>query len=207
MARWLMAGALLAAVVTGVVVMAQENKMSTQKVSSGMATAVFAGGCFWCMESEYHGIPGVLSTTVGFTGGTVENPSYEAVSAGGTGHVEALQVTYDPTVVTYAQLVDIFWGNVDPFDDQGQFCDKGEQYKAALFVGNSAERAVAEASAKAIAEKFKRVVATQILPVQKFWPADEKHQAFHQKNPLRYKYYRWGCGRDGRLEELRRGGA
>ena len=165
-------------------------------------TAVFAGGCFWCMEEAFDKVPGVLATTSGYTGGQVENPTYQAVSAGGTGHYEAVEVEYDPAKVTYEELLDVFWKNVDPFDPIGQFCDKGDSYKSAVFVANEEERGLAETTKKSIEERLKQPVATEILSEQAFYPAEDYHQDYYEKNPARYQYYKWGCGRAQRLEEI-----
>jgi len=166
------------------------------------ATAVFAGGCFWCMEGPFDAIPGVVATTSGYTGGTKANPSYEEVSAGTTGHRESLEVTYDPSKVSFEKLLDVFWRNVDPFDGTGQFCDHGPQYRSAIFVRDASERKAAEDSKKAIETRLGRAVATEILPAATFWPAEEYHQDYHEKNPVRYRFYRYSCGRDARLEEI-----
>ncbi|MCI5066724.1 peptide-methionine (S)-S-oxide reductase MsrA [bacterium] len=166
--------------------------------------AVFAGGCFWCMEPPFDKKKGVLETISGYTGGKIANPTYSEVTGKNTGHYEALQVRYDPQVVSYEELLEIFWRNIDPFDGEGQFCDRGPQYRAALFVADAEERALAEAS---LAEKKEELrsrgsVATVILPLSKFYPAEEYHQNYYQKNKLRYAYYRKACGRDKRLEEV-----
>jgi len=166
------------------------------------ARAVFAGGCFWCMEAPFDKLPGVLSSTSGYTGGQVKNPTYEQVSAGSTGHAEAVQVLYDPKRITYAQLLEVFWHNIDPFDKSGQFCDKGSQYRSAIFYGNEEERRAAEESKQRVEQRFGRPVATQIVAAGAFYPAEEYHQDFYRKNPGRYQQYRQGCGRDRRLKEL-----
>lgn len=168
------------------------------------AVAVFAGGCFWCTEADFDKIPGVLSTTSGYIGGHVENPTYEEVSYGATGHAEAVQVRYDPGKVTYAQLLEAFWPTIDPLTANAQFCDKGSQYRSAIFYGNAEEQRQAEAS-KAALEKSGRLpgpVVTEIVPATTFYPAEDYHQDYHSKNPIRYNYYRHGCGRDDRLEQL-----
>jgi methionine-S-sulfoxide reductase len=169
-----------------------------------LAKAVFAGGCFWCMEPPFDKLEGVVATVSGYTGGRVENPSYEQVSAGVTGHIEAVEVAFDPAVVSYERLLEVFWRNVDPVDDGGQFCDRGEQYLAAIFVADEAQRRRAEESL-ASAARAKRVpgpVATRILPAATFYPAEEYHQDYYRKNPLRYEFYRLRCGRDRRLDEV-----
>lgn len=171
-------------------------------IPSTARTAVFAGGCFWCMQPQYDNMPGVVKTSVGYSGGTVPNPTYEQVVSGKTGHKEVIQVTYDPAKVSFVQLVDTFWENIDPLDARGQFCDKGEQYAAAIFVADDAERSVAEASLKRVEAKLGQKVATQILPAMPFYPAEDYHQSFYLKNQLRYKMYSLGCGRDARLEDI-----
>ena len=168
------------------------------------ATATFAGGCFWCMEPPFEKIPGVLSVTSGYTGGSVKKPTYEQVSAGGTGHAEAVQVVYDPSKVGYEKLLDVFWHNVDPLTRHAQFCDHGDQYRSAIFVHDDTQQRLAEASKQALeaSKRFDRPIVTQIVRATEFWPAEEYHQKYHSKNPIRYKYYRWNCGRDQRLREL-----
>ncbi len=169
-----------------------------------VATATFAGGCFWCMQVPFEQLPGVLTTTAGYTGGRVEHPSYEQVSAGGTGHVEAVQITYDPARVAYTDLLDVFWHNVDPLNAAGQFCDIGPEYRGIIFVHDQAQRTAAEASKRALeqSKRFDRPIVTEIVAASVFWPAEEYHQRYHEKNPVRYRYYRWNCGRDQRLHEL-----
>ena len=164
------------------------------------ATAVFAGGCFWCMESDYQDQKGVSDVVSGFTGGTLQNPTY---SGNHQGHFEAIEVTYDPSVISYQQLLDLFWVNIDPFDNAGQFCDKGFSYRSAIFPGNARERELAENSQAAVAEQFPDAeVHTEIRDASKFWPVEEYHQDYYLKNPVRYKYYRWNCGRDQRLKQI-----
>ena len=165
-------------------------------------TAVFAGGCFWCMEKPFDALSGVISTTSGYTGGHVKSPTYEQVSAGGTGHMEVLQVVYDPSRVDYATLLDTFWKNIDPLDDTGQFCDKGEQYKSAIFYQNEVEKKIAEKSLDDMAKKLDAQIATKIIKGEEFYAAEKYHQNYHMKNPIRYKFYRSTCGRDKRLKEL-----
>jgi len=166
------------------------------------ASAVFAGGCFWCMQSEFDSQPGVLKTVAGFTGGHVDHPTYEQVSTGKTGHREAIEVLYDPKKVSYAKLLQVFWNNIDPLDAAGQFCDKGEQYKAAIFIGSAEEKAEAEASAKAMGKKLGKPVVTDILPRRTFWPAAEDHQEFYKRHAEAYQRYRQACGREQRLKAL-----
>lgn len=178
-------------------VFAQEKSLEENKI------AIFAGGCFWCMEPPYDALPGVMSTTSGYSGGQIENPAYEDVSKGITGHSEVVQVTYAPTLISYEKLVEVFWRNIDPFDKEGQFCDKGNQYKAVIFYGDEREKQLAEASKQAVAAKFSdQKVVTEIRPVQKFYPAEEYHQNYYLINPKRYKFYRYTCGRDKRLAEI-----
>jgi peptide-methionine (S)-S-oxide reductase len=165
-------------------------------------SAVFAGGCFWCVEEAFDKVPGVVATTSGYTGGSLANPTYEQVSGGGTGHYEAVKVDYDPAKVSYAELLDAFWHNIDPFDARGQFCDKGSQYQSAIFVGGPEEAALAKASKEKVAAKFNMPVQTKILPAQAFHPAEGYHQNFHVTNAARYKFYKFGCGRAQRLQQL-----
>ncbi|MGQ9369116.1 peptide-methionine (S)-S-oxide reductase MsrA [Azospirillum sp. ST 5-10] len=166
------------------------------------AEAVFAGGCFWCMEPPFDKMAGVLSTTSGYTGGTVADPSYKQVSAGGTGHQEAVRVRYDPDKVSYAALLEVYWRNVDPFDADGQFCDRGDQYRAVIFPETPEQRRLAEESRRAVAERFGRPVATTVEPARPFYPAEAYHQNYYHTNPLQYRFYRFTCGRDRRLDEV-----
>jgi len=167
-------------------------------------TAIFAGGCFWCVEADFDKVPGVISTTSGYTGGKVVNPTYSQVSAGGTGHAEAVEVVFDPTKVTYAKLLDTFWHDIDPLVKNRQFCDVGDQYRSAIFVRNDEQRRLAEASLKKVAAelKDKGTIYTEIAAAGPFYKAEDYHQDYYLKNPIRYKYYRWNCGRDQRLEEI-----
>lgn len=165
-------------------------------------TATFAGGCFWCMHGEFATIPGVTKVVSGYTGGTTKNPTYEQVSAGNTGHVEAIEVTYDSTNVTYQQLLDIFWKNIDPLDEHGQFCDKGSQYRAGIFTHDEEQKKLAEESRKKVESMFSKPVATIIKPASVFYPAEDYHQDYYIKSKARYKMYRAGCGRDERINEL-----
>jgi len=170
--------------------------------SAGEATAVFAGGCFWCMEPPYDQLPGVLDTTSGYSGGHTPNPTYQQVTAGGTGHYEVVRVTYDPGRISYDELLAVFWRNIDPFDDRGQFCDRGSSYRAAVFFGSEAERELAEAAKANIETRFGRTVVTGILPAAAFYAAEGYHQNYYTENPLRYRYYRYRCGRDERLRHV-----
>jgi peptide-methionine (S)-S-oxide reductase len=166
--------------------------------------AVFAGGCFWCTEADFDKVPGVLETTSGYIGGSLDNPTYEQVSAGTTGHIEAVQVRYDPSKTTYAKLLNAYWPTIDPITANAQFCDRGPQYRSAVFYANAEEQTQAEASKAALqaSGRFKRDIVTEILPMTAFYPAEDYHQDYYQRNPLRYAYYRNGCGRDARLEQL-----
>jgi peptide-methionine (S)-S-oxide reductase len=166
------------------------------------AQAVFAGGCFWCTEADFDKVPGVLSTTSGFTGGRSADPTYDQVSAGGTGHYEAVKVVYDPAKVSYAALAARFLRTIDPIDPGGQFCDRGDEYRTALFVADAAQRQAAVAATAAAARILKKPLATRILPAGPFYAAEEKHQDYHRKNPVRYRYYRFTCGRDARLKQV-----
>ena len=190
-------GALLLALVVTAQVFAAANV-----VPAKMKTAVFAGGCFWCMQSEFDSEKGVKQTMAGYSGGTKVNPTYEEVSSGTTGHREAIQVTYDPEVVSYGRLLEIFWSNVDPLDAKGQFCDKGEQYKAAIFVGDDKEKAAAELSAANESKRLGQPVVTDILTRAPFYSAEAYHQEYYKKSADKYWKYRQACGRDERLEEL-----
>jgi len=166
------------------------------------ATAVFAGGCFWCMEPPYDKLPGVVATTSGYSGGQKLNPTYEQVSAGDTGHIEVIQVSYDPKQVSYQKLLEVFWRNVDPLDQGGQFCDRGNTYTTAIFYQNEEQKKLVEKSKMEIEKKLGKTVVTTIRPAATFYAAEDYHQDYYQKNPLRYKYYRYSCGRDQRLDQL-----
>ena len=162
-------------------------------------TAVFAGGCFWCVEAAYQDIEGVTDAVSGFTGGKLKNPTY---SGNHRGHYEAVKVTYDPAVINYEQLLEVFWHNIDPFDDRGQFCDKGDSYRSAIFLTDE-QRSQAESSKEKVVQKFQsEVVVTALLPESKFWPVEAGHQDYYKKNPIRYHLYRNGCGRDRRLNQI-----
>ena len=178
----------------------------TTKPAAGAATAkaIFAGGCFWCMEHPFDVLPGVVSTTSGYIGGQKKNPTYEEVSSGRTGHTEAVQVVYDPKKVTYEKLLDVFWHNIDPTVNDQQFCDHGSQYRSGIFYTDDEQKRLAEAS-KATLDRnkpFSAAIVTEITRASEFYPAEDYHQDFYLKNPLRYKYYRSGCGRDARLKQL-----
>ncbi len=168
------------------------------------AVATFAGGCFWCMEPPFDKLPGVISTTSGYMGGKKRYPTYEEVSAGWTGHTEVVQVAYDPAKVSYDQLLEVFWRNIDPTVKDKQFCDEGSQYRTAIFVHDDAQLKAAEASKAALdrTKPFKDALVTPIQLAGEFWPAEDYHQDYYLKNPVRYGYYRTGCGRDARLKQL-----
>lgn len=166
------------------------------------AAAVFAGGCFWCTESDFDKIPGVVSTTSGYIGGTTVDPTYKQVSAGGTGHIEAVRIEYDPTKVSYSALLQRFFRTVDPLDAGGQFCDRGYQYRSAVFTSNASENAAAVAAKNHAAASLKKPVATLILPAKKFYPAEAYHQDYYKKNPVQYRFYRLTCGRDARIKKV-----
>ena len=168
------------------------------------ASATFAGGCFWCEETAFVDVPGVISVTSGYTGGSVANPTYEQVSAGGTGHAESVQVVFDPSKITYEKLLDVFWHNVDPTQSNGQFCDHGNQYRSAIFYADEAQHRAAEESKRKLEEqsRFQGKIATQIVPASTFYRAEEYHQQYYKKNPLNYRTYRAGCGRDARLKAI-----
>lgn len=170
--------------------------------STPTAKATFAGGCFWCMEPPYDELEGVISTISGYIGGTKKNPTYEQVSAGTTGHTEAVQITYDPAKISYEKLLEVFWRNIDPLTANAQFCDSGSQYRSGIFYHDEAQKKLAEASKKRIQTRFKQPVVTEITAASEFYPAEDYHQDYYKKNPIRYKIYRYGCGRDQRLEEL-----
>jgi peptide-methionine (S)-S-oxide reductase len=166
------------------------------------ATATFAGGCFWCVEADFDKVAGVISTTSGYTGGRTTNPSYEEVSRGGTGHAEAVEIVYDPAKVSYEKLLDVFFHNIDPLVKDRQFCDRGDQYRTAIFYRGEEQHQLAEAAKSTVEKRFKQPVATEIVAAGPFTRAEDYHQDYYLKNPLRYKFYRFSCGRDTRLEEL-----
>ena len=167
-----------------------------------LAKATFAGGCFWCMQPAFDTVDGVVSTTVGYTGGHTKNPTYEEVETGSTGHAESIEVTFDPAKVSYAKLLDVFWHNIDPLTADGQFCDHGNQYRSAIFYHDAEQQRLAEASKQALAGRFTQPIVTEIVAATAFYPAEDYHQKYYEKNPLRYRYYRYGCGRDQRLREV-----
>ncbi len=175
---------------------------SAQTPAAATAKATFAGGCFWCMESDFDKVPGVISTTSGYTGGTTVNPTYMEVGSGRTGHAESVEVVYDPAKVTYAQLLDAYWHDIDPLVKDRQFCDVGNEYRTAIFVHDAEQRRLAEESKKRVEAQLKAPIYTEIVAAGAFYPAEEYHQNYYLKNPVRYKYYRWSCGRDQRLEQV-----
>jgi peptide-methionine (S)-S-oxide reductase len=195
--RWVVIGLCLAVVFAPLAKAADKPKLTT---------ATFAGGCFWCMEKPFEDLPGVKSAISGYSGGNERKPTYEDVSAGKTGHTESVQVSYDPTKVTYAQLLQVFWHNIDPTTADRQFCDKGNQYRSAIFFQDEEQKRLAEESKKEkqaeLAAAVNRPIVTEIVPFVTFWPAEDYHQDFYKKNPLRYNTYRMGCGRDARLKQL-----
>lgn len=174
------------------------------KTKPATAKATFAGGCFWCMEEAFDAVPGVIATTSGYTGGQVKNPTYEQVSSGRTGHAEAVQVEYDPSKVTYARLLEVFWRNIDPTQKDAQFCDYGSQYRSGIFYHDDEQKRLAEASRAALAKSkpFKGEIVTEITKAAQFYPAEDYHQNYYIKNPARYKFYKSGCGRAARLKQL-----
>nr|WP_232210366.1 peptide-methionine (S)-S-oxide reductase MsrA [Nitrococcus mobilis] len=183
---------------------AAENANNAATAAGGLATATFAGGCFWCMEPPFDKLDGVKSTISGYTGGNQANPTYEQVSAGGTGHVEAVRIVYDPTKLSYEQLLSVYWHNIDPLDAGGAFCDRGDQYHSAIFYHTAEQKRLAETSKKQLAAsgRFDNPIVTQVVAAGAFYPAETYHQDYYQKNPIRYKTYRFLCGRDKRLQML-----
>ena len=172
------------------------------QTSAQTATATFAGGCFWCTEADFDKVEGVISTTSGYTGGLVVNPSYQQVVTGRTGHTEAVEVVYDPKVVSYERLLDVFWKNHDPLAKDRQFCDRGNQYRPGIFYHSEEQRALAEGTKKKHQARFKQPIQTEITAATTFYKAEDYHQDYYKKNPVRYQFYRFNCGRDARLEEL-----
>lgn len=199
----LFAGVLAAALIMAPAANAQSASPQAEK-SATLAVATFAGGCFWCMEPPYDALEGVVSTTSGFMGGTTPNPTYQQVTSGGTGHIEVVQVRYDPAKVTYERLLEVYWKNVDPYDQGGQFCDRGESYTTAIFTHTPEQKNLAEASKASLAASgpFKQPIATVVRDAGPFTAAEDYHQDYYVKNPVRYKYYRYRCGRDDRLQAI-----
>ena len=196
--------AVLAAMTLLVAAAAAQAPATRTATPAATAVATFAGGCFWCMEPPFDKLDGVLETTSGYMGGKERNPTYEQVSAGATGHAEVVQVRYDPARVSYARLLEVFWRNIDPTVKDRQFCDVGSQYRSAIFVHDEAQRRAADASRAALEKSrpFKDPIVTPVVAAGEFWPAEDYHQDYYLKNPIRYSYYRNGCGRDRRLSSL-----
>jgi peptide-methionine (S)-S-oxide reductase len=188
--------------VTGQSVSAEGNESTAATHDTNVAT--LAGGCFWCMEPPFDKLEGVISTTSGYTGGHTKNPSYKQTSSGKTGHTEAIQIVYDPRMVSYEKLLDVFWHNIDPTTADRQFCDRGNQYRSEIFYHNEKQKRKAEASKAALnkSKPFKAPIVTQVTQASTFYAAEDYHQDYYKKNPIRYRYYRYGCGRDKRLEQL-----
>ncbi|HEY7557365.1 MAG TPA: peptide-methionine (S)-S-oxide reductase MsrA [Candidatus Binatia bacterium] len=184
------------------VVIAPSGALHAATSSTETAKATLAGGCFWCMEPPYDELDGVLATISGYAGGKKKNPTYEEVSTGTTGHTEVVQVIYDPKKISYSRLLEVFWRNIDPLTPNRQFCDAGSQYRSAIFYHDENQKRLAEASKEAVSKRFDKPIVTEIVPAAEFYPAEDYHQDYYKKNPIRYKIYRYGCGRDQRLEEL-----
>ena len=200
--KWLFCLSLFLSTNAGLVV-AQDRPALTPAKPAGTATAIFAGGCFWCIEADFEKLPGVIGAESGYTAGKTVNPTYEQVSAGGTGHTEAIRVSYDPARVSYQQLVDYFWRHIDPTVKDRQFCDIGSQYRSGIYWQNEAERKIVEASRDALLKSGKlKQIHTELAAATVFYPAEEYHQDYYKKNPIRYGYYRNGCGRDARVKEI-----
>lgn len=195
---------LLFALGAPVAAVTEDAAPATAPAKANDEIAVFAAGCFWCVESDFDKVEGVLETTSGYIGGELRNPTYDDVATGITGHVEAVRVRFDPSVVSYQQLLDHYWLHVDPTDGRGQFCDRGSAYRPAIFVYGAEQTRLAQASKKTLAEsgKLSRPIAVQIMPATLFWPAETEHQDYYKKNPIRYRLYRTGCGRDARLSQV-----
>ena len=187
-----------AVAVAALVVLAMSGSGGEGAVAADTKTAIFAGGCFWCMEAAFDEVNGVTDTTSGYAGGTKRNPTY----GDHEGYQEAVRVTYDPAKVTYAKLLDQYWHNIDPFNPDGQFCDVGNAYRSVIFVGNDEEKGLADTTKQQVADRFKETVVTEIKPVSTFTPAEDYHQNYHNTNPVSYKFYKWNCGRAQRLEQL-----
>lgn len=196
--RTLLAAALGATAFAG----AALSQRAAPPTPAGLEAAIFAAGCFWCVEPPFDKLPGVVSTTSGYTDGTVANPTYQLVSGGRTGHTEAVRVVYDPTKVTYEKLLETYWRNVDPFDAGGQFCDRGAPYRPGVYTQGPEQAKLAQASKAAVAARFQKPIAVEIKPATTFYEAEDYHQDYYQKNPVRYRFYRLNCGRDARLEAV-----
>ena len=202
--RWLLASVLTGALGAATCGVSAQGKANPPAGSGRTETAILAGGCFWCVESDFDKVDGVLSTTSGYVGGRTPNPTYQAVSAGGTGHTEAVRIEFDPARVSYAQLLEKFWPTIDPTVKDQQFCDIGSQYRSGIFVLNERQLKEAEASKAALqkSKPFSQPIVTEITLAGTFYPAEEYHQDYYLKNPIRYKFYRTNCGRDARLKSL-----
>ncbi len=200
--NFLMSLGAVAILIGGLMIMSHDAGYADE--GSQLSKATFAGGCFWCMEEAFEKVDGVTSAVSGYIGGQVENPTYEQVSAGGTGHTESIEVTFDSSKVTYAQLLEVFWRNVDPTTPNAQFCDHGNQYRTAIFYHDENQKQLIDESKKRIesSKTFPEAIVTEISPASVFYVAEEYHQDFYTKNPIRYKYYKWNCGRVKRLEQL-----
>ncbi|MEO8187087.1 MAG: peptide-methionine (S)-S-oxide reductase MsrA [Burkholderiaceae bacterium] len=199
------AALLVAGIATGsVFAQTKQDKPAVGNSPASTAIATFAGGCFWCTEADFDQVDGVISTTSGYIGGKTANPTYDSVSAGHSGHAEAVQVVFDPSKVTYSKLLEHYWRTIDPTTKDRQFCDSGSQYRSAIFAHDEQQRASAEASKQALSanKPFREPIVTEIVNATQFYPAEEYHQDYHTKNPLRYKFYRANCGRDARLKQL-----
>ena len=194
-------GALLT---VGVLLVGAQSPTASQVNDGELKKATFAGGCFWCMEPPFDELDGVVSTTSGYTGGHKWRPTYEEVSDGVTGHAEAVEILYDPSKISYAQLLEVFWRNVDPLTPNRQFCDSGSQYRTVIFYHDEEQKRLARESKERLEQsgRFDDLIVTEINRARIFYPAEEYHQDYYMKNPLRYKVYRWGCGRDKRLEQV-----
>lgn len=190
---------ILSTLLTSILIMLPTSSANSE---ANTAKATFAAGCFWCIQSDFDKFDGIVATQVGYTGGDVKDPDYKQVSAGGTGHVEAVEVIYDPAKISYDELLYIFWHNIDPFDSGGSFCDRGQQYRAKIFYHNSEQQKLAEKSKAKFQNDFSEKFVTPIEPASKFYPAEAYHQKFAKNNPFRYNFYRYACGRDKRLADI-----
>ena len=190
--------------VAGVFAQTKQEKPAVTTRAAGTSIATFAGGCFWCTEADFDKVEGVISTTSGYIGGKTANPTYDSVSAGNSGHAEAVQIVFDPSKVTYSKLLEHYWRTIDPTTKDRQFCDSGSPYRTAIFTHDEQQRALAEASKKALSSNkpFREPIVTEIVNATQFYPAEDYHQDYHTKNPVRYKFYRSNCGRDARLKQL-----
>ena len=190
--------------VAGVLAQTKQEKPAVTAGAAATSLATFAGGCFWCTEADFDKVEGVISTTSGYIGGKTKNPTYDSVSAGNSGHAEAVQIVFDPSKVTYSKLLEYYWRTIDPTTKDRQFCDSGNPYRTAIFTHDEQQRALAEASKKALTNNkpFREPIVTEIVNATQFYPAEDYHQDYHTKNPVRYKFYRNNCGRDARLKQL-----